>query len=239
MGDLIRAQIREEVIANLGRGSVSGDDISSDRYNRNIHLAQIRIARAYPWVELESIRETAETVVGNVLLDRYTSVFSTPIRNVYSVRILWSANTYRVHYLPMRAFDKVAVERGTNTVTQRPQFYTIDNSTRFELWPVPDQNYTLISRESVWPTDFSSDTDTSDLEKKDDLIINLASSIMFHSLGMREDGAFYFNMYRDMLDRAKEDQQFQIDHARVPTGLSEEIHPRGEYWRDPFQREEP
>lgn len=235
MGDLKRSELREEVEKNLGDRVETNDTPVQTRLNRHLHLAQIRIARAHPdgWRELNLSDE--DTVTAAATYDDLPE----NLRQLYSLRRKEiSSHSPKLTYIPSRQWDQLLGDPSTVSSS-------VDEVTHYTLWgggdgftvewyPEPASDFDLIRRYSIWPADFAGDNDTSDLDHKDDVLIALATSTLFQSLGMREDAARWFFVYQDLFRQAKELDMTRPDSAIVPRGASDEQRLVRDPVSDPF-----
>lgn len=237
MGDLNREELRNEVKGNLGR---STNDAINERVNKQLHLAQIRIARAHPWTEMYT--QDTKSVLASAG-STYTD-FPTGLKDIYSLRVATSSDTVstRLIWVPQRQWDELIGESSlqpTGDVTH----YTRWGST-IEWFRTPSENFTLYRRYTTWPVDFTSnpaggqDVNVSELDNKDDIIISLATSTLFHSLGAVEDAASWFGLAGSALGLAIQEEMQKPDISRVPRRGSgdADVSRVGNYWSDPFVR---
>ena len=92
----------------------------------------------------------------------------------------------------------------------------------------------FIFRAYVRPDVLVNDTDTSDLDDKDDLIIFLTTAYLFGRLGEYDRANRFFAIFKDEMNEAR------LDDLDTP---DKDIKPRiaplvqiGDYWKDPFVR---
>lgn len=232
MGDLTRTELRDEVKANLGRKT---DDDVDARVNRQLHLAQLRIARAHPWTELYANDSANVIVFDNPDADQSYTLFPARLKDIYSlnVRRLSDDRANKVEWIPQRDWDQLIAETSLHP-TGKITKYTRWGSTIY-WYRTPDEVFTLYRRYDTWPADFANDADTSDLENKDDIIIAFATSMLFQSIGNTQDAGRWFTIAAGMLNTAIGEEMQKPDISRRPRGAGDAAVRDGvNYWQDPF-----
>jgi len=219
MGTLALSDLKSEVRENLGGRT----DLDS-RLVRFINFAQDMICRQFEFPELE--QKTTDTVSKG---DETYSLSSRP-RSIRSVRLLDGTLSRKLEYIPVRSWDML-IPKPDEWTQERPTHYTYYQN-KLELWRIPNDTYTIVIRWSKWPTTLSADEDKSDYDNKDDIIIALATSWAFKSLGDKERMYFWANAAWDQLESAILAESQQPDREIVP--IPEIKTALGEYWKDPF-----
>jgi len=223
MGTLTVADLKTEVKSFHGNRT----DLDS-RLVRFLNFAQIRIARAYSWPEFEK-QATATGSFVNDLTDRFITLPSN-IRSVRSFVLEDTSQSHKLAYKTPREFDRLY--SGTrHSSKRRPVYYTRWQEIA-EVSPVPDQAYDYEIRYVVWPTDLVNDGDTSDLDRKDELLILLAASIMHHSLGNTTKGRDLFGMFARLIEEAARDESVEPD-SEIMAAVNDQGRIE-EYWTNPF-----
>jgi len=220
------------------------DDISQARRVVALNLAQTRIARIYDWNELQSIATGQIGDNADPALDKFEATPSN-IRRIHSFKIVDTAsktNSRKLQWVPQRQWDESVPETEAWSV-DIPVQYTIwkrGGAFNFEFWKIPDQSYNYEIRYAVWPTDLSSisPSATSDLDKKDDMIVALAASWLFLTNREVEEANRWWAVYRQMADNAtnQDIEEHEIDiHAPLERAIRGR-HPTADPWLDPFNR---
>ena len=229
MGTLQFSDLKDEVLQGLGNRT----GIDSSRLARVINLAQMRIARVKVWDDLETVVEGTFSITSSAKNDKFLTL-PTNVRTIYSVRVIIGANQSRkLQYVPPRKFDEKIPEpeyysRG------KPTIYTL-YSGKLELWKVPDSTYSYSIRMATWPSTLSSDSDVSDLDQKDDMIIALSLSWMFQSIGRTEDASRWWRIYANMLNSATGEETEKLDMDLLPSFESMPGNAGvGDYYVNPF-----
>lgn len=228
MGTLTLTQLQEEV------RSYHGNRTDLDvRITRFLNFAQIRLARAYPFPELHRF----VTATGSFVNDS-TDRFLTLPANTNAIKdlILEDGTTSRkLEYISPRVFDK----RFTGYISRgrrKPVFYTKWQDC-IELMPLPDVAYDYEIRYIIWTTDLVDPGDTSILDRKDELLILLAASIMHHTLGNTTKGAQLFGMFAILLEGVIKQEQLEPDQD-ITSAVNEGVITT-DYWLNPFIRGHP
>lgn len=234
MGELDRDALSDEVKVNLGRPT---DDTTIDtRINRQLQLAQIRIARAHPWTDLYTSDNEAITATGVPGDSIYTN-FPTNLKDIYSLRVKSTNETEarKITWVPQRQWDQLVGE--SSLISAGEVTHYTRWGTTIEWFRIPSTNFTLYRRYTKWPTDFASGSAVSELDNKDDIIIAFTTSVLFQSIGHGEDAARWFVIANSLLTQAINEEMQKPDISRMFRGASEE---RGQSnidpWRDPFVR---
>ena len=235
MGVLTRANLRAEVESNLGGRT------NTTRIDRQLHLAQIRIARAWNWQELVVREDRTITVTGVASADkRSTTLSAINVREILALGHSIDTTPVKLISLPQRQWDQMINQPDKLVTTAgNPTHYMAyggAGGTILEWFPVKTVgNWTLHCQYTVWPTDFANDSAVSALDNKDDIILAACTSALFHSLGMADDGGRWFGVYRDMLRGAMEEDSYKPDVSLAPRRISEQDHGVvGDPVADPF-----
>ena len=228
MGTLTLTQLQDEVRSYHGNRT----DLDA-RIIRFLNFAQIRLARAYHFPELHKF----VTATGSFVSDA-TDRFLTLPGNINAVKdvVLEDTDTSRkLEYKSPREFDKMFtgyISRGR----RKPIIYTKWREC-LELMPLPDEAYDYEVRYIIWPTDLVSGTDTSDLDRKVELLILLAASQMHHTLGNTTKGAQLFGMFAAMLKDVIKQEDLEPDQD-IKADVNDTIIST-DYWRNPFVKSLP
>lgn len=235
MGDLTGAQLVTRVKRALGlRDAFTITDIDdTNDVLEWLNLAQTRIARSHHFKELRRFIDVTVTPVGTPATDQKYTLSN--VRSVRMVRVTQDGTTQKLTYKPQRQFFKSTTDPANDfaTTSTKPTLYTEVDSILY-LYRIPTNPYDLEVLYDAWPTPLLNDGTPSDLDKKDDLIINLASSIAFHELGMSEDGNKYYGIYKAMYDEAVEVDNDSPD--REVTNCSDDSTVGYDPVTDPFVR---
>ena len=231
---LTQAQLLTEINSALG----NRDDYPSDRQIVALNMAQMRVARAFDWHEMQQYIDFTLPYTGTDT-DRFYTVPSN-LRKIYSFRIVDPVDVSkarRLRFVPQFQWDD-GIPDSRDYERDTPEIYTIWG-TQFEFFRIPDQAYNTELRVAKWPTDFTeaATTQTSDLLNKDDMIICLSVSWAFLTLREEDSANYWFGIYKDMLVDATnenvEEHELELkprfENAR---GGVVTVDP----WRDPFNR---
>jgi hypothetical protein len=221
--------MQEELRSNLGNRT----DLSSTRLQRFLNFAQVRLCRQHRdgWEELEKVSQKDMDYSGVPADDKYQTL-PTNIRKMYSIRILDGYSSKKLKWVYPRRWDQT-IPMPDNNAPGRPSHYT-KYKERIELWKVPDQAYTMELRHSNWPTTLSADTQTSDFDNKDDILILLATVIAWTSLGKEDRAMAFWKVYAHSVNLAIGEDIVRPDGLMLP-GPAADVGASGEYWTDPFQ----
>lgn len=222
MSILTLAELKTEISSTFAKRS----DIDS-RLNNVIDLAQLRISRLHDFDELRQSASVDTVVTSDAEADKvitFPAITNSRIRKIYSMRLVDTLGTVQARKLRKILPKKWDLEipepefysRGT------PTHYTSFEINKFELWRVPDAVYTINIRVSRWPKSVSvtGEGNVVDLENVDDLIINLSSSYLYHSLGREDKGKAFFAIYRGMAKEALIEDATDYDESMSGVNLS-------------------
>ena len=230
MGTLNLASLITEVRAfHAGRPDLD-DEIIITQLNR-VHE---RLARLWQWEELDSGEDLTLSIAGTALADKIVTPTIT-YRDIYSIRLITGdGQSRKLEYIAKRTFDQLFPEpefhaRGT------PAIYTMWQD-KLELFQVPSEADTLRIRGMKWPSQFAgSDTAAkSNFDRKDDILIYWAVSMLWDRLGEYERAKRFFGIANQMIEQAKEEQESKPDREIKPAFETGRGRLTSNYWLDPF-----
>lgn len=228
MGTLTLTELQDEVRSGMG-GRV---DLNT-RLTRFLNLAQQRLARMHDFDEMEttstvSLSNTGAATDGDITLPT--------LRELHSIRVEDGSRSRKLVQKSPRWWDKMLPMPDYHS-RDIPSIYTIWNNTVF-VFPLPEKSYTNLVRLrwTKWPTALSVGATPSEFREKDELLIELAISYAYRSLGNPEEAAKHEAIVRrlfneaDTIDRDKPDLE-QVGDASQGSQTAPQ-----DYWRDPFVR---
>jgi len=229
MGTLTLTQLKTEVRSGLG-----GRTDLDTRLAIILNIAQMRINRKYRWEELERITSGTLTY-NNDDNDRYVAL-PTSTRDIHSFVVLSGANSRKLDGRTTRQWDAF-VAKPEYFSRHLPSDY-VRYKDRLEIFRMPDQAYSYRIRHDVWASAFSdaSPSVTSDLDHKDDLLIALALSYSFSSLGDSTRASRWWVIYSNGLNDAVGEEVEKPDIAPAPQANLRDWGSSSEPWKDPFIR---
>ena len=239
MGDLTLSQYRDEVRDHLGGRT----DLSDAKLTRAINIAQVQLARIEDFEELR-ILATPAIPFTNTNADRFlakTAVSGTKtLREMISFVVSdGSSRSRKLEQCTPRQLDRF-IGDATNDLHSRfiPRKYVMwdDN---MELWPLPDQAYSSIIRATIWPTALALGGDKSIFVFKDEILIHLTTSYMYHSLGEYDRAKMFFGFATANIATALLQDKKSPDRDIKPPWESLSRGATGEYWLNPFVRRSP
>jgi hypothetical protein len=227
MTQMTLEQLSAEVRSNLGNRI----DLDT-RLTQILNLTQIRIARRFDFDELKRAITMNTSITADPAADKIITIpVSQDIKRLYNVRVLDDSRSHKLTQYVTSEWD---------TKIPEPEYFSRGLPTMFtrwgrrdlELYKVPDKEYPLFIRLIVMPAELTTG-ESSDLLHMDDVILALATSWSFLSLGQRERANEWFvvfrNSLRDVLDMRGYEYDLKLD-AMPDAGVG------AEYWRDPFIR---
>ena len=234
MGTLTLAQLKDEIRVHLGNRTDQ-----DSRLTTALNIAQTRIARLRDFEELQVSADLSypTTFQDDPTLDRFinfSSLTNSDPREFYSLIIRDEGRSVKLKRKTVRQMDSL-IPMPDHFSTNRPQLYVIW-ADRIELWPVPDQQYSGIIRFSKWPTVFSDSdtTPTSDFRQKDDILLYMGVSYIYHSLGEYDRAKQFYGFAKTNYDEAVFEDSEKPDLDIAPA--SEFPSFSNEYWKDPWVR---
>ena len=238
LGTLTRDEFVTEICDTVGK-SVSASAVSGatlqTRVRTYLNWAQARIARFYSFHELNTLYESAATVDGTKRYPMITGTSNlglTRPKDISSIRLIDSENSRTLVRWSQRKFDK-HFPYPTNYTEQRPKLY-IRWGSYVEMFPIPDDAYTLHIRYPQWPTVLSTGTQTTDFEEKDQLLITGGILETYLALEEYDDAEVWYARFLGQLKDAvvaegDVDWEPQAEEFNAITGYSS-----GSPWTDPY-----
>ena len=236
MGTFQLSELRTEILLHFANRS--DEQASEARITRAINIAQERMARAYSFEEMEVIASGTLPFTSTPTNDKYLAFTSLPAgmtepRKIYSFRLITGdGRSRKLIKWSARQFDRFVPE---------PQFFGVKIPTnyvkyadKFEFHPVQDQAYPYEIRMTKWPTALASDSDKSDFNRKDELIMQLVISWLWDSVGEYERAKRFFAIFDTLWKEAVAEDMENTDRDTSPVGGKHIPTLAGEYWRNPF-----
>src|SRR5574342_403729 len=170
MGTFTRSEFRAELDANLGNRAANlptqDQTLLYARYDRQLNLTPVRIARKHNFTELNRLDRVQFTPTGVPLNDRYFSSFPANTKEIFS--LIWQEGEVatttdvgaKVIEIPNKQFDLLIGTSWTGA-TGIPAYYTRRASQgallHLEWYPVPNAQGVLNRYYSLWHTPIASD----------------------------------------------------------------------------------
>lgn len=174
------------------------------RVRTYLNFAQRRIARHHDFYELQDTKTNAATVAStkNYPLESGTNNLGlTRPKDIYSITLLDGADSWRLERWSAQKFD-LRFPEPTNYAEGRPTLYVRWGSD-IQLFRIPDAAYTLSIRYSKWPTPFSSATQTTDYDNKDELVLIAGVVETYMALEEYSDAAAWISRFTGLLRDAR------------------------------------
>lgn len=206
-GILTRDQLVTEICDVVGKStsalSVSGATLQTRVQTNYLNWGQRRIAKSFDFYELQGKQLTAATVAGVKTYPLETGTNNlglTQIRDIRSIVLVDGTNTERsrkLQFINYRRFDE-DVPRPENYPYDIPSVYTREGG-NIELFRIPDAVYTMIIRYCKWPTIFSTGSQVSDYDNKDELIVTAGVLETYLALEEYNDAAVWMQRFLGQL----------------------------------------
>ena len=247
---LTGTQLVASVKTNLGNRT----DKTNAEMVEWLNLAQIRLARIRNWSELF---ETASVFITPLTEGTaYKTTNQKPgagsetityanggLKAMESIRVSFGGSdangpfdrSYMLSYLGRRQFRRLLPSPESSHALQGyPSVFTEEDEQLY-LYKIPNKAYLLEIGYFSWPTDLTTDAVPSVFDGKDDILINMASSIGFHSLGMADQGGQYYAIANALIADAEAEDGATPSHVITGKGTSATSgNLIGEPWNDPF-----
>lgn len=202
-----------------------------------VNIAQKVIARTADFDELKTWDlthcKTAISVKDYIIPTRWALV---RLKDILSIKLMDESNSRKLTYISPTEIDE-RIPYPQDLGEQRCSVYTQRGNT-VELFPIPDEVYTLYVYHTQWPVELVNDTDCmSYADDLEDVVVSLAADIT-NSILEGVSGTDWNSKAKAMLvgavaeDLNRPDRVFQ---AR-PFDPGVTIY-TGEYWRQPFVKE--
>lgn len=217
---------RSELIAEAKYMTGNRDDIDAHMIVW-IHWALHRIDRACDIKGLE-VRATAPTVDGQ-------KAYALPAdcKYIETIRLIDGANSRYLKRVDSREFDQ-KIPYPEQSSEGRPNWY-VEWETIFELYRIPDAEYTLLMRYWKWQKDFANDNAVPEITYCDDIIVQaLVAEIWKNVEELEKEATAQIKLMR-MLHAHKGVEKMHPDfEPKAKAFTSSKIAVVGERWTDPF-----
>lgn len=226
MGLLTLNEMKTEIRAAFGNTTTYDSRLTS-----LLNMAQDRLVARHDFEELkvrDTIGTTADT--GDASADMVIALPGT-LRQLYSVAVIDGANSRKLTRVPSALWDATIPYAEAFTRGKPDKYRRWGNS--IELWRVPDATYTLRGHWSKWATALAdaTPTGTSDLERKDQLLILLVL-VWLSALADRPDRANYFwSIFKTVYEESFGVSVYEADLNKSDTDSGSSID---DYWKDPM-----
>lgn len=226
-------EICDVVGKRVSASAVSGATLQT-RVRTYLNWGQKRIARFYSFHELNALQDSAATVAD---IKRYplttgtNNLGLTRPKDISSIRLIDGEYSRKIVRWSTRRFD-TKYPRPENFATARPSIYTRDGN-NVEFFKIPNAVYTLHVRYPQWATDFSTGTQNSDFEDKDQLIITTGIFETYFALEEYADAKIWYARFLGQLtDAVRASGDIDWEPQAQPDG--DEGYNSGEPWIDPY-----
>lgn len=193
-----------EMITSLRKRSGRGSgDLTDAVMLTYLNRAQERIAVAHTFSEMQS------TFQGSTTDGQKWYTWPTGMKEFVSLRVIDDSESRKLHFSAERTFDgdvpypEDDTEDRPHTVVWWGDF--------FELYPIPDDAYTMQVRCAVFPTDMSSLTGSAQLTRKDSLLLAVTAVEVFEDLAEFERADRWDQRATSLMQEAVRGDQPKID----------------------------
>lgn len=235
-GLLTRAQMENEALDNVAKSGLltlqSGATLGS-RMTTWVNRSQLWISR-----KAELLQSTMTT---STVANQKTYSFPSNLRNVYTMRLIDGLNSRKLTaIMPWETDRRIPYPEGT-TVARSAFYIPYKRTLTFELFPIPQDVYSLVLRCGLYPVDMAASTDVSQFDRCDDAIVAYATMFAFRWLQELKDAKDWENygdtILKDIITDADEAELY-LDWAPVADGFATgPAGYTGESWNNPFVRD--
>lgn len=235
MGTLQLSELREEVSLHFAdRG-----DLTNAQIHRALNLMQERMSRAHDFQEMKTVVSGTlpyTGVPGNDKFLPFSSLSNTEPKSIFTFRLITSdGRSRKLTPWNQQLFDELVPEPEFHA-SRIPEHY-IRWDSKFEFFPVQDLAYNYEIRLEKWPTTLADDTDKSDFNRKDELIISITVSYIYNRFGEYERSKRFFAIFDALWRVAVEEDIGKPDRNVVnPRTAADPLRLSDKYWLDPFTR---
>ena len=192
------------------------------------------IARVKDFDELVVLDTTSASTVADQKSYHLVNDFAlTRPKDIYSMRLMDDSDSRKLTFVPTTDLDS-AIPYTEQSGTGKPYYYTL-RGLNVEMYRIPDAAYHLYIQYSQWPAVLVNDTDETEIDNIDDVIVALASDASVSML----DGSGsvdWFQRASALLQGAVKEQVEMPDKVFIAKPFSTRKSVPGEYWRDPFYK---
>ena len=242
MGTLTQAELKTEIKAGLGNRSDLDDRLTS--VLNIIQQSAVRAAAAEK-INFEELQATKTFSTVASTQDYTFESIETGLnpRTVFSLKIVQSGSPGESQRL-LRVTPGKMDELVPDALLQgesRPTHY-VEWNNKISLYRIPDIVYNMEMKLYRWPTPFveATDTQVSDLDNKDDVLIYGALEYLYRSLGEEDAAKMMFVKYQRELGLSQDENEAEADDQIVGVldphgrrGYGGGVH-SGDYWKQPL-----
>jgi hypothetical protein len=236
VGALTLGDFETEILAGLGNRT----DIPTQRVVNVLNLAQSRISRSYDFSEMATVSFAAMSFTSSPALDKYM-VPPPRTKTIHSFLCLDTSaglsslgQSRKVIEKPWRWFD---------ANFPSPEWVPAGWPLFYKRWgnvivmvPAPYLQFTAQLSYTTFPEPFivGAQTQTSQFENKDDLLISYCLAYFFKTLGRNDRAAYFEELSKQQLDEAidRDDTRPDIEVSRDSPAVRGAT--QGPYWADPL-----
>ena len=237
-GVLTRDQLSTEICDVVGKSgnaaAVSGASLTSRVNTLYLNNAQRRLARYWNWQELVSRQDAASILAGIKSYPLETGTNNLGLyrtKDIISVTLIDGANSRSLKRLSTKPYFK-RFPRPENYAQARPWVY-IRYGNNLEFFQIPNATYTMQILWSRWPVDFTTGTQTSELENKDELLITAGVLETYLALEEYQDAATWMARLKGQLeDAVGVDGDSDMEWTALPFSIGPDIM-SGTPWTEP------
>lgn len=228
------AEFKRRVMLNL---HPRNDGIAHLAAAQAINDAHSVIACVKDFDELMTLDTThAVTVADQKLYDIEDDLVLVRPKDIYSIRLMDAADSRKLEFVSFRELDS-KVPYTEITGTGRPKYYTLRGK-NVELYPIPDDAYTLYIQHSQWPATLEEETDETPYTRIDHVIVALATDMATASI--EGGGGDWLSRATQLLGQSINEEERRPDQVYVAQPFCPTRHPSiGQYWLNPWVKTQP
>ena len=234
---LTRLEIVTKAADMVGR-SLIGTTRSGATHNSILdemyEWAQLRIARAYSFPELDVRDTTTADTVSATMSYSFSTLFgaSARVKDILSVVLEDGTSSVRLkRWLQRDFYRRFPYPEGETN--RKSTIYTRvgDN---LHLFPVPDGAYDIHTIYSKWPTRATGDSSNSDYNDKDDLLIAGTIAEYFRHLQEKNEATYWDSVFVMKLKDSLKSVVHPKDWEPEGRAFNSSVLTHGDFWTDPL-----
>ncbi len=216
----------EELIARVQRNTNRTDKDTAilDFLNDALKV----MARRHEWRDLRIVRTTTLTT------GEFRYSFPDDMRDTHGIRIIDSTSSVLLVEKTKLWLNNLEPNPDSDSVA-KPAFYAVDGN-YFEVFPRPDQDYTIYLDMTRWPTALVNDADTPELDQVDDVLVAYATAELYASIQMLTESERWERRFETRFKAAWMQDNSRPNHQPVQDGVvtAGGVGPVSDYWNRPF-----
>ena len=229
-------EIQSEVRSNLRRSATA---LLDARILVWINWGIDLVADLHTFEEMKQ-KETDTTADG---VKNHT--FPTSMKDLISVKLISGSNSRKLIYVPERMFDKVIPYAESDSKGKSTHY--VDYGSSYDLFPIPDDEYSLEIRCSIYPTHLAAasdeivigDAETPFSRIADKLVCYAATAEGLSSLREYKESTTWWGKFEGAFKAKLKTDHSAVDWTPIARPFSTRTSVVGDYWLNPMIKSSP